>query len=162
MIEWLRKNYVPIDAIGIIVAGVIAAFAAGAAYVQFTSQWRLENAIAAKGAYREFLKLSLQYPQFSRPDLLGRKFTPTEYEQYFWYVNVMSQTFEEVFAFVPEVDNWNWIAREQFRLHCGFFHGGEYLPELYSSRFQSVVSEVLAKYPEKDCYIAEFSLPEAN
>ena len=159
MIEWLKRYYVPIDALGVIFAAILTAIAAAGAYVQFTAQWHLENVAAAKSAYNDFMKLSLDNPMLSRPDLVDREFTALEYEKYFWYANIMSQTFERVFQYAPDQEQWNWIAREQFRLHCGFYSGDDYDPELYSERFRELVASTLADIPDSECYVVNFTMP---
>ena len=93
---------------------------------------------------------------------MGRPFSALEYEQYFWYVHLMAQTFEDVFRFFPAAENWRWTAEEQFRLHCGFFRGDDYKPELYSPLFQEIVTGVLADIPEKDCYRIEIDFERVN
>lgn len=128
-----------------VVAGLVA-------FWQFNEQWRIENERGARAAYREFLVISMNNPELSRPDLLDHDATPTEYERYFWYVNLMSQTFEEVFAHVPEVDAWVSIAELQIAYHCGFYLGEDYDPALYSARFQETVTRIVAEDPLGFCY----------
>lgn len=128
-----------------IVAGLVA-------FWQFNEQWRIENERGARAAYREFLVISMNNPEMSRPDLLEHDATPLEYERYFWYVNLMSQTFEEVFAHVPEVDAWVAIAEIQIAFHCAFYLGDDYDPALYSDRFQDTVARISEEDPLGFCY----------
>lgn len=131
---------------------ILLTLAAGfIAFWQVNAQWQVENERAARLAFREFLTVSMNNPAYSRPDLLERPFTSLEYEQYFWYVNFMSQTFEEVFAYVPEVDAWVDLAETQIALHCAFFDSDEYVPELYSQRFQDTVARIIAENPMGAC-----------
>lgn len=144
MIRWLREHYVPIDAMGIILATGFALFAGVVAYVQFTTQWRLEHERQAKAAYQEFLKISLQYPHLAKPSLMAGKETPENDERYFWYVGLMNQTFEQVFEFIPDEEAWVFIAEGQFRLHCAWYAlSKDYRPEHYSDRFNAAVDAAI-------------------
>lgn len=75
-----------------------------------------------------------------------------ENERYFWYVSLMSQAFEEVFAHVPEVDAWVAIAEIQIAFHCGFYLGDDYDPSLYSARFRGTVDRIIDEDPLGVCH----------
>lgn len=96
--------------------------------------------------------ISMNNPEVSRPDLLERDATPIENERYFWYVNLMNQTFEEVFAHVPEIDAWVNIAEIQIAFHCGFYLGDDFDPALYSQRFRETVQRIIEEDPLGYCY----------
>lgn len=149
--NWIRRyaSELTLCIEGFVAIGAIAVVALG--LWQFNEQWKIENANQARAGYRTFLQTSLANPTYSRPDILGRPFTDAEYEQYFWYVTLMVQSFEEIFAHVPNEPRWEHVAREQFRLHCGFFSGDEYIPELYSDRFNTILQSVLDEQPEGAC-----------
>jgi hypothetical protein len=145
MIEWLKRHNTPIDTMGVIIATALTMTALFVAYIQYSTQWSIEHERQAKSAYYDFMKISMENPLYSKPDLRGTDLTALEYEGYYWYIQIMSQTFEQVFRFVPEQKNWNATAVLQFRLHCGYFAGDEYLAELHTQRFQSLVQEAIVE-----------------
>lgn len=149
--NWIRRHAAELTLCveGFVAMGAIAVFGLG--LWQFSEQWKIENANQAREGYRTFLQTSLANPNYSRPDILGRPYTDAEYEQYFWYVTLMVQSFEEIFAHVPNEPRWEFIAREQFRVHCGFFRSDEFIPELYSDEFKSILEGVLNSLAEDEC-----------
>lgn len=149
---WLTRERNGIASFADLSRILLAVIAGLVAFWQFNQQWRIENERGARAAYREFLIISMNNPELSRPDLLDQDATPIENERYFWYVNLMSQTFEEVFAHVPEVDAWVAIAEIQIAFHCGFYLGDDYDPLLYSTRFRDTVDRIIDEDPLGFCY----------
>lgn len=149
--NWIRRHAAELTLCveGFVAVGAVAVFCLG--LWQFNEQWKIENANQAREGYRNFLQTSLVQPNYSRPDILGRPYTDAEYEQYFWYVTLMVQSFEEIFAHVPNEPRWEYVAREQFRVHCGFFRGDDFIPELYSDTFRSILEDVLTNLPDDQC-----------
>ncbi len=82
-------------------------------------------------------------PLYSKPGLRDKPLTDLEYEGFYWYMQIMSQTLEQVFEFVPNEDSWNYNALLQFQLHCGYFTSVDYVPELHSQHFQKLVEEAI-------------------
>ena len=82
-------------------------------------------------------------PLYSKPGLRDETLTALEYEGFYWYMQIMSQTLEQVFEFVPDEESWNYNALLQFRLHCRYFLSEDYVPEVHSERFQDLVEEAL-------------------
>jgi len=78
-------------------------------------------------------------PLYSKPGLRDETLTDLEYEGFYWYMQIMSQTLEQVFEFVPDEESWNYNALLQFRLHCRYFLSEDYVPEVHSERFQDLV-----------------------
>lgn len=149
---WLARDRNAIASFADLTRIALAVAAGLVAFWQFNEQWRIENERGARAAYRDFLVISMNNPEMSRPDLLDHDATPLEYERYFWYVNLMSQTFEEVFAHVPEVEAWVAIAEIQIAYHCGFYLGDDYDPALYSLRFRETVDRIIEEDPLGFCY----------
>ena len=128
---------------GLIATGItIGAFII--AYGQYVTQSQIENERQAKQAYYDFMEISMNNPLYSKPGLRDGPMTDLEYEGMYWYMQIMSQTLEQVFEFVPDEDSWNYNALLQFRLHCGYFVSENYVPEVHSEHFQSLVEEALA------------------
>ena len=143
MIDWFRKYHIPIDTMGGIIATGITAGAFVIAYGQYVTQSRIENARQAKDSYYRFMEISMNNPLYSKPGLREDPLTDLEYEGYYWYMQIMSQTFEQVFEFVPDEDSWTYNALLQFRLHCGFFLSEDYQPEVHSAQFQQLVDQAI-------------------
>jgi len=148
MLNWLRRHNVPIDTLGVITATSLTTTALIVAYFQYSTQWQIEHERQAKAAYYDFMEISMENPLYSKPDLRAEALTALEYEGYYWYMQIMSQTFEQVFRFVPDQQNWNATAVLQFRLHCGFFTGDDYAAELHSEHFQSLVQQAIREERE--------------
>lgn len=153
MISWLRKHHIPIDTMGGVLATAITLGAFVIAYGQYVTQSRIENERQAKQAYFNFMEVSMQNPLYSKPGLREEPLTDLEYEGYYWYMQIMSQTFEQVFEFVHDEESWDYNALLQFQLHCGFFTSIDYVPEVHSKRFQELVDEAIE---------LEFEWAEAN
>ena len=129
--------------------------------VQFRDQWTKQNLSNARSSYLAFLNLSLQNPDLANPVLTPDEMDDDQYEIYFWYVNIMNQTFEEVLAVVDVNPAWEFTVKDQIAIHCLFYEGPDYQPELYSSRLQALVENVLALPGNADCLEAnEGSLME--
>ncbi|MDG2339595.1 MAG: hypothetical protein P8L32_00155 [Paracoccaceae bacterium] len=107
------------------------------------TQSKIENARQAKQSYYDFMEISMNNPLFSKPGLRDEPLSDLEYEGFYWYMQIMSQTLEQVFEFVPDEESWNYNALLQFRLHCGYFLSVDYLPEVHSEHFQNLVEEAL-------------------
>ena len=128
---------------GLIATGItIGAFVI--AYGQYVTQSRIENERQAKQSYYDFMEISMNNPLYSKPGLRDKPLTDLEYEGFYWYMQIMSQTLEQVFEFVPDEESWNYNALLQFRLHCGYFLSVDYLPEVHSQHFQDLVEEALS------------------
>ena len=54
-------------------------------------------------------------------------------------------------AHVPAVEAWIDLAKVQMDLHCVFYYSDEYIPELYTKKFQNLVAEVLKDLPLDVC-----------
>jgi len=143
MIEWFKKYHIPIDTMGGIIATAITVGAFVIAYGQYVTQSKIENERQAKQAYYDFMEISMNNPLYSKPGLRDEPLTDLEYEGFYWYMQIMSQTLEQVFEFVPDEESWNYNALLQFRLHCGYFLSEDYVPEVHSERFQDLVEEAL-------------------
>ena len=143
MINWFKKYHIPIDTLGGIIDTSITAGAFVIAYGQYVTQSKIENERQAKQAYYDFMEISMNNPLFSKPGLRDEPLTDLEYEGFYWYMPIMSQTLEQVFEFIPDEESWNYNALLQFRLHCGYFLSVDYLPEVHSERFQELVEEAL-------------------
>lgn len=143
MIDWFRKYHIPIDTMGGLIATAITIGAFIIAYGQYVTQANIENARQAKQSYYRFMEISMENPLYSKPGLRAEPMNDLEYEGYYWYMQMMSQTFEQVFEFVPDEANWTYNALLQFRLHCGFFLSVDYEPDVHSLRFQELVEEAL-------------------
>jgi len=126
----------------------VAVLAGAIAYWQVTQQWSAQNEQAARMAYRDFLKVSMDNPKLSAGFEANGDFTVLDEEQYFWYATLMTETFEEVLAHVPNIDSWIDLVKIQVDMHCGFYVSDNFVPELYSVKLQDTVSEVLE---EIDC-----------
>ncbi|MAV48141.1 MAG: hypothetical protein CBC49_009050 [Alphaproteobacteria bacterium TMED89] len=119
-------------------AGVIA-------YWQVTEQWAVQNEQAARDAFKDFLKISMDNPAISGGLLSDYEYTEQDDERYFWYVTLMTETFEQVLAYVPNVQAWIDLLELQVDIHCEFYASEGFQPELYSTRLQTVVDKVLAQ-----------------
>ena len=119
-------------------AGVIA-------YWQVTEQWAVQNEQAARDAYKDFLKISMDHPTLSGGYLSDYEYTEQDDEQYFWYVTLMTETFEQVLAYVPNIDAWIDLLELQVDIHCEYYSSDGFQPQLYSQRLQEVVDKVLAQ-----------------
>jgi hypothetical protein len=128
---------------GGIIATSITIGAFVVAYGQYVTQSKIENARQAKQSYYDFMEISMNNPLFSKPGLRDEPLSDLEYEGFYWYMQIMSQTLEQVFEFVPDEESWNYNALLQFRLHCGYFLSVDYLPEVHSEHFQNLVEEAL-------------------
>ena len=144
MLNWLKKHHIPIDTMGGIIATSITIGAFIVAYGQYVTQSRIENERQAKQSYYDFMEISMNNPLYSKPGLRDEPLTDLEYEGFYLYMQIMSQTLEQVFEFVPDEESWNYNALLQFRLHCGYFLSVDYVPEVHSERFQNLVDEALA------------------
>ena len=149
---WLTRERNGIASFADLTRILLAVIAGLVAFWQFNQQWQIENERGARAAYREFLVISMNNPEVSRPDLLVRDATPIENERYFWYINLMNQTFEEIFAHVPEIDAWVNIAEIQIAFHCGFYLGDDFDPALYSQRFRETVQRIIEDDPLGYCH----------
>ena len=151
LVGWLTRNNPPVETVALILGIVLTITAGIVAYWQFNTQWQLENERGAKAAFREYLKISLDHPHLARPDPENRPLNAQEQEQYFWYISLMNETFEEVFAHVPDLEAWTDLAEVQIGAHCAFFQGADYVPALYSERFQNLVIQTLGTNPLGAC-----------
>ena len=104
-------------------AGVIA-------YWQVTEQWAVQNEQAARDAYKDFLKISMDHPTLSGGYSSDYEYTEQDDEQYFWYVTLMT-TFEQVLAYVPNIDAWIDLLELQVDIHCEYYSSDDFQPELY-------------------------------
>jgi len=143
MIDWLKRHHIPIDTMGGLIATAITIGAFVIAYGQYVTQSRLEHERQAKQAYYSFMEISMNNPLFSKPGLRDEPLSDLEYEGFYWYMQIMSQTLEQVFEFIPNEDSWNYNALLQFRLHCAYFQSVDYLPEMHSQHFQDLVDEAI-------------------
>lgn len=143
MFNWLKRHHIPIDTMGGIIATAITIGAFVIAYGQYVTQSRIENERQAKQAYYDFMEISMNNPLYSKPGLREEPLSDLEYEGYYWYMQIMSQTFEQVFEFVDDQDSWKYNALLQFQLHCQFFMSIDYDPELHSETFQELVDEAI-------------------
>lgn len=142
--SWLRRKQIPISSAADIVR-VLLAFVAGAvAFWQFNTQWAVENERGARIAYREFLNVAIEHPELADPGILGFNFSREENTEYFWYVQLMNHTFEEIFAHVPTNKAWVKLAEDQIAFHCWFYEGEAYFADVYSQTFQETVKRVQA------------------
>ena len=149
--SWLVRRSIEITAVLDMVRVTLMVGAILLASEQISSQWRIQNEQDARAAFRDYLRISMENPKYSHPDLLERDFDDVEAEEYFWYVQLMSQTFEEVFAHVPEVDAWIDLAEVQLTLHCRFFASENYVADLYSAQFQETIAKILAEQKPGYC-----------
>lgn len=143
-----QTNWIAFSGISNAILAIIAFIVA---FWQLNAQWQIQNEQAAREGFRDLLKVSMDRPHLSHPDLLDREYNDLEAEQYFWYMTLMNETFEQVLAHVPSVEAWIDLAYVQIDLHCIFYYSDEYIPELYSKEFQDLVDEVKADLPLKDC-----------
>ena len=143
MFNWLKRHHIPIDTMGGLIATGITIGAFIIAYGQYVTQSQIENERQAKQAYYDFMEISMNNPLYSKPGLRDEPLTDLEYEGYYWYMQIMSQTFEQVFEFVNDEESWEYNALLQFQLHCGFFMSVDYVPDVHSDRFQDLVEEAI-------------------
>lgn len=143
MFGWLKRHHIPIDTMGGSIAAGITIGAFVIAYGQYVTQSRIESERQAKQSYYNFMEISMNNPLYSKPGLRDEPLTALEYEGFYWYMQIMSQTLEQVFEFVPDEESWNYNALLKFRLHCGYFVSENYVPEVHSEHFQALVEEAL-------------------
>lgn len=125
---------------------IILAIGAGAiAYWQVTEQWAAQNEQAARNAYRDFLKVSMENPTLSGGDFGDFQHTDIESEKYFWYATLMTETFEQVLAHVPNIESWIDLVKVQVDMHCTFYNSGDFVAELYSLELQNIVEGVISE-----------------
>ena len=124
---------------------VLLAIGAGViAYWQVTEQWAAQNEQAARSPYRDFLQISMDNPNLSRGLFDDVTYSMLEEEQYFWYVTLMTETFEQVLAHVPNIDSWIDLVQQQVDMHCAFYSSEDFVPDLYSLHLQEIVDETLS------------------
>jgi hypothetical protein len=113
MMNWINRNGEGLQAIGGIITALIALVALIGVKVQIDASERLQQAQSARDIYREFLNLSIQYPQFAEPDYC-RLTAPGVKNGYADYVGYMLYTSEQVL----EMDEaWQSVVADLLETH---------------------------------------------
>jgi hypothetical protein len=117
---------------------IVAAVAVFVAWVQLRRNRTNQRETTAKGIWREYLRLALEYPEFARGN-----FQTSDKPRYEWFVNYLLWGSEEILEFDP---TWEANVRANLGYHHRFFQDDTNFRNtdliLYSQKIQKLVAEV--------------------
>jgi hypothetical protein len=102
---------------------IVAVTAAVVAYRQLRSSKQESRRATAYSAYKEFLKLCFDYPDFAYGNEDSIKECGNKYVQYRWFIAQMLFTFEQVLEVLPDDREWNTTIANQLRKHIWHLQG---------------------------------------
>lgn len=134
----------------------IAGFALWFARRQIHSSEKISREASALEAYREYLRLCFDFPEYSSSELaletIGRKSfiqitakVTRESEKYLWFVGILLNSAEQILHHATGQEAWRSVLKSQLSYHTPVLK--VIWPDFrfgYSRRMQRLVDEVLA------------------
>jgi hypothetical protein len=134
-----------VGGVGALAATVVGVWAIGFAKIQIEEARRID----ARAAYREFMLLALDHPEFSLPNYAALQADETRFEQYEWFVAVMLSSYEQVLE-TDRVDNaWKATIRSGLEPHKAYLCSASFTKEIsdYDPVLQKEIQAVITAKP---------------
>lgn len=131
--------------VGALAATVVGIWAISFAKIQIEEARRID----ARSAYREFMLLALEHPDFSLPDYAALRRDPARFEQYEWFVAVMLSSYEQVLE-TDRVDKaWSATIRGGLAPHKRYLCSIDFNKEIndYDPALQKEIQAVITQKP---------------
>jgi hypothetical protein len=117
------------------------------AFLQYQSSLTDSDQKIAKETYREYLKISIQYPKLSRKVNI-QQLSEDEKNQYSWFVSYFLNAAEQINSMFPDDQEWSETLKSQICTHDIFFNSPayQYQEEIkmhYDRKFQDFIDESL-------------------
>lgn len=128
-------------------AAVAALFALRLGWIQIRENRLTQSEATAKDIYREYLRLALEYPQYSLPDYsrISADENSDEFKQYEWFVSFLIYAAEEILAFFPDSEGWRATITSQFEYHREYLQAGYINPRHYTREVCELIEQVRAE-----------------
>ena len=101
--------------------------------------------LMSHNAYSEYLKLTLQFPQFANPDSFSIESDRKLYSHYRWFIANMLFYFEEVLLANDKDKNWGEAITSQIKIHHWHFTKGQrYKNQGWSDELVALIDKTLS------------------
>lgn len=132
--------------VAVIVAGTSAAVALGINAFQLKLNRDFQKQVATKATYREYLKLSVEYPFFGDGNF--KTDDKEEQSRYEWFVSFFLLAAEEVLEYAWYDTAWVEAVEEEIERHTDYL-ADKYFSEtemyFYSKRLQKTIRQIIER-----------------
>jgi hypothetical protein len=129
-----------------IATAIIATLGLGIAMWQIQAAEKSQREASAREAFKEYLKLAIDKPEFADARLEVVSKTESGKSSYAWFVSYFMYSAEQIFQSFPNDPEWNRALSDQVCYHKVYLTGAEYQTTLrmtYAPDFATFVDAFL-------------------